>query len=460
MAVFGAPAALEDHAERALHAALAMQRRLPELFDGRLEMRVGVNTGDVVVGASSAGSSWVAGDAVNVADRLQKAAAPGEVLAGERTVAAAAGAFEFGVERTVAAKGKDDGVRGASVLGAVTTMRPRGVGRNLPRVFVGRESELDLLRATYRRAATTGRAAPRHDHRRARGREIPTRPRARQRPPRSEDPPRRRTGRCLAYGDGITYWALGEIVRQHLGIRDGASADDRIRRLEGREILGLALGLDVAPDLHPLDARERLHAAAASFVEELAASRPAALLVEDIHWAEPDLLDLLDRLVADVRAPVLVLATGAARALRPALRLGLRRAEHHRSLARPAAGTAATRMLEEMLPAGAARRSSRSPRGRGRRQPVLPRGARRASWWTAACSLAEKHGWELGEREADFAIPDTVHAVLAARIDRLPARRRRPSRPARSSVELLGRARRSSRLAGAIRTSRSSRIAT
>ena len=71
MAVFGAPAALEDHAERALHAALAMQHRMDGLFGGELELRVGVNTGDVVVGAQYAGGSFVTGDAVNVADRHQ-----------------------------------------------------------------------------------------------------------------------------------------------------------------------------------------------------------------------------------------------------------------------------------------------------------------------------------------------------------------------------------------------------
>ena len=74
MAVFGAPAALEDHAERALHAALAMQKRLHELFDEELEMRVGVNTGEVVVGAAREGGSFVTGDAVNVCVRLEKAA--------------------------------------------------------------------------------------------------------------------------------------------------------------------------------------------------------------------------------------------------------------------------------------------------------------------------------------------------------------------------------------------------
>src|SRR5436309_13416511 len=94
MSAFGAPEALEDHAERALHAALSMQRRLATTFGDELALRIGVNTGEVVVGLARADSSFVSGDAVNVAARLEQAAAPGEILAGERTVSAARGAFE------------------------------------------------------------------------------------------------------------------------------------------------------------------------------------------------------------------------------------------------------------------------------------------------------------------------------------------------------------------------------
>ena len=225
MAVFGAPAAFEDHAERALHAALAMHRRMGGLFGGELELRVGVNTGDVVVGAPYGGGSFVTGDAVNVADRLQKAAQPGEVLVGERTAAAAAGAFEFGEPRTVDAKGKPGGVEGVPVERVLRTIRPRGVA-GLRRVFVGRDGELDLLRATYRRAATgaephlvtlvgepgVGKSRLVRELLAALADEAPA--------------PIVRTGRCLAYGDGITYWPLGEIVREQLGLREGASVEE------------------------------------------------------------------------------------------------------------------------------------------------------------------------------------------------------------------------------------------
>ena len=96
MAVFGVPEALEDHAERALHAALAMQERLRAVFDGRLELRIGVNTGEVVAGQARVGSSFVTGDAVNVAARLEQAAEPGAIVVGARTAEAVHGAFELG----------------------------------------------------------------------------------------------------------------------------------------------------------------------------------------------------------------------------------------------------------------------------------------------------------------------------------------------------------------------------
>ena len=120
MAAFGAPAAQEDHAERALHAALSMRRRLAELFGEALEVRIGVNTGEVVVGRSRAGSSFVTGDSVNVAARLEEAADPGEILVGERTVAAVGGAFDFSDARVVEAKGKPEGVRCRSLAGSLT----------------------------------------------------------------------------------------------------------------------------------------------------------------------------------------------------------------------------------------------------------------------------------------------------------------------------------------------------
>src|SRR5262249_344353 len=128
MAAFGAPAAQEDHAERGLQAALAMRHRLGELFGAGLALRIGVNTGDVVVGRPREGSSFVTGDAVNVGARLEQAAVPGEILVGERTVLLARGAFEFADLGVVEAKGKSGGIACHRLVRALSLMRPRGVG--------------------------------------------------------------------------------------------------------------------------------------------------------------------------------------------------------------------------------------------------------------------------------------------------------------------------------------------
>ena len=122
----------------------------------------------------------------------------------------------------------------------------------------------------------------------------------------------RRVGPGAAFrtGQGITYWPLAEVLKEHFGLLETDPPEVVRRRLAGREILGLTLGLDLAGDLHPLAARDRLHEAWVSLIEELVAERVLVVLVEDLHWAEPELLDLLEpRLLRDVRGPMLLAAT-------------------------------------------------------------------------------------------------------------------------------------------------------
>ena len=418
MAVFGAPAALEDHAERALHAGLAMQRRLAEIFGEELALRIGVNTGELVVGRAREGSSFVTGDAVNVCARLEQAAASGDVLAGERTVAAARGAFEFGELRIVEAKGKPDGIACRPVLRALTLMRPRGVG-GLHRVFVGRESELDLLRATFRHAAAqrdphlltivgepgVGKTRLVREFWEVLGAEEPA--------------PLRRTGRCLPYGEGITYWPLGEIVKEHLGILESDTPDEIRRRLGDRSILGLALGLDVASGLHPLDARERLHGTAVEFVAELATERACVMLVEDIHWAEDDLLDLLERIARDSLAPVLVLATARPELLHRRSTWGAGRRNTTTVWLEPLPSEDSSRLLDELL-------GLELPKEL--RDLLVERAEGNAFFVEelvgalvdAGVLQRANGGWRAGELPEGFTVPDSLHAVLAARIDGLP----------------------------------------
>ena len=308
MAAFGAPVAHEDDAERALHVALGMQRRMAELFGGRLALRIGVNTGDVVVGQPREGSSFVTGDAVNVCARLEQAAAPGEILVGERTVAAARGAFEFAEPVTVQAKGKPGGVVCRKLVRALSLTRPRGLG-GLPPVFVGRGGELAQLQQAYRRVVAGGRpllvsvvgdaGVGKTRLVREFWRWLGGQP----------EQPLLRSGRCLSYGHGITYWPLGEVLKEHFGILESDPPEVVAGRVAGREGLGFTLGLAPPEGMHPLTVRDRLRTSWVGFLQELTAERPAAVLVEDLHWAGEELCELLAMLAERVAGPLLLVVT-------------------------------------------------------------------------------------------------------------------------------------------------------
>jgi class 3 adenylate cyclase/tetratricopeptide (TPR) repeat protein len=414
MAAFGAPAALEDHAERALHAALGMQRRLRELFGDRLALRIGVNTGEVVVGRPREGSSFVTGDAVNVGARLEQAAGPGEILVGERTAAAVRGAFELDQPVTVEAKGKAGGVAAQRLVRALSLMRPRGVG-GLRTVFVGRDTELERLREAYQRTAAEGRpqllliVGDAGVGKSRLVRELWAWL------AEQEPQPLQRTGRCLSYGHGIAYWPLAEVLREHFDLRDDDGPDVALERLGRLRYLGLTLGLDVAAGLHPLAARERLHDSWAEFLQELAAERRTVVLIEDVHWAEDDLLDLLDSLVAQVEGPLLVLATARPELLE-------RRAAWHRwalpleALRETTAGELLDGLVGVELPPQL--RTAIVDRAEG--NPFFVEELL-ATLIDRGVLQRQNGGWTCADLPEGFEVPDTVQAVLAARIDLLPA---------------------------------------
>ena len=416
MAAFGAPAALEDHAERALHATIAMRRRLHELAGGVLTLRIGVNTGEVVAGRPREGSSFVTGDPVNVAARLEQAAEPGEILVGERTVALVRGAFEFAEPRSIEAKGKPGGVECRRLLRALSLMRPRGV-LGLHRAFVGRDEEMEILERAYREAeaggeprlvtilgdAGVGKTRLLREFWERLGGRSPE--------------PLRRTGRCLPYGEGVTYWPLAEVLREHLGISESDPSAAVLEALGSREIMGLTLGLDVAHGLHPLAARDRFQDAWVGFLEEIAAERPLVMLIEDVHWGEELLLDLLERLVADTRGPLLMLATARPELLESQPGWGARLPGTTVSL--EALSTEdAVRMLDGLLG------GTLPP---GLREVVIQRAEGNPFFVEEVLGtlidlgLLTRGGdsWSLAELPSDFSVPDTVQAVVAARVDLL-----------------------------------------
>jgi class 3 adenylate cyclase len=417
MAAFGAPAAHEDDAERALHVALAMQRRLGELFGDRLALRIGVNTGDVVVGRPREGSSFVTGDAVNICARLEQAAARGEILVGERTVAAARGAFEFAEPRTVEAKGKPGGVVCRRLVRALSLMRPRGVGGLQP-VFVGRDDELGRLRAAYGRVEGDGRPqllTILGDAGVGKTRLV----RELWQWLSAQSPrPLLRTGRCLSYGEGVTYWPLGEVLKEHFGILESDPPETVAERLGGREFLGLTLGLAPPKDMHPLTVRERLHTSWVDFLQELVAERPTAVLIEDLHWAEPELCGLLETLVERVRGPLLLLTTARFEFLdrRPGWG-GDPSVSVTRLEALPPTDT--RRLLEALLGAAcpASLRDLVVERAEGNPFFVEELIATLAD---TGVLQRRNGGWSFSELPPGFSVPDSVQAVLAARIDLLP----------------------------------------
>ncbi len=430
MAAFGAPVAHEDDAERALHTALGMQRRMGELFGGRLALRIGVNTGDVVVGRPREGSSFVTGDAVNVCARLEQAAAPGEILVGERTVAAVRGAFGFADPVTVRAKGKPEGVVCRRLVRAVSLTRPRGLG-GLESVFVGRGSELADLQQAYGYVAVGGRpllvtivgdagvgkTRLVREFWRWLGED------ARQ--------PLLRSGRCLSYGHGITYWPLGDVLKEHFGILDSDPPEVVAERVAGREGLGYTLGLVPPPGMHPLTVRDRLQTSWVGFLQELTSERPAAVLVEDLHWAGDELCDLLTMIAERVAGPLLLVVTGRPELLDQ----------------RPGWSAGGSLVQLEALASAESEQMIGTLLGRDCPAPIRELVVERAEGnpffvEELIATLADRGvlardngGWSFGELPPGISVPDTVEAVLAARIDLLP----RTEKAALQTAAVIGR---------------------
>jgi class 3 adenylate cyclase len=319
MAVFGAPVAHEDDPERALRAALEIQRRASdeaEVFGG-LCVRIGVNTGEVMfapVGPDGRREFTVMGDTVNTAARLQAAAPPDGVLLGEQAHTACAHAIACEAMEPILAKGKEAPLRVWLARGATSAPADRPLSAA---PFIGRDAELELLVRAW--ARTSGELHP----------QLVT----------LVGPPgigktrltlefagrvegaggRILRGRPLPYGESGAYWAFGAVIREACGIFATDSADLAARKLSERtasllpsgEAHELSRNLSVLARLaeDTVDDRQVLFASAQRFLEALAHEQPTLVVLEDLHWADDGLVELIETLSMRLAGVPLLLLT-------------------------------------------------------------------------------------------------------------------------------------------------------
>jgi class 3 adenylate cyclase/tetratricopeptide (TPR) repeat protein len=304
MAVFGVPVVHEDDALRAVRAATEMRSALAELGDGlqhehgvQLVMRIGLNSGEVIAGRPG-DEPLVTGEAVNVAKRLQQAAAPGEIVLGPVTVSLVRDRVETEAVAPLELRGRPEPLAAARVV-ALSRDEP-GVGRGAAAPLVGRRRELRRLRAAYTHARDKHRpvlAVVLGDA------GIGKTRLARELTAGIGDEAEILVGRCVSYGEGATYLPLVDVMRQ---ATHDASIEARVAdALDAAEIVR---GLEALSGGVALPAAETSWAVR-RFLETLAQRRPLVLVLEDLQWAEPTLLDLVEDIAgrtADV--PLLVVA--------------------------------------------------------------------------------------------------------------------------------------------------------
>jgi class 3 adenylate cyclase/ATP/maltotriose-dependent transcriptional regulator MalT len=405
LAAFGVPQAHEDDAERAIRAGLAT---LDSVRDLGLEARVGVESGEVVVDESD--STFATGEAVTLAARLQQAAGPGELLIGPHAYRLTNGRVQVEDVGPLEVKGFGERIWTWRALGVLDGAPSRG-GISAP--LVGREAELELLQNTYERAVHNRRAhlftiygdpgvgKSRLAHEFVDGLEGAT----------------VLTGRSLPYGESVTYWPLAEMVKCAAGITDDDPLEVAVEKLRDSceneaiaDLLGLASG--VLEAVKGERSQQEIAWAAREWVERMAQDQPLVLAFEDIHWAEDALLDLIEHLAEWVRgAPLLIIGLARAELLdvRPGWGGGRLRAT---AIELEPLGREESEELVDALAASGA------IEGEAREALLEKTEGNPLFLEETVRMLAESEGRPLTE----FAerIPDTLQALIAARIDRLP----------------------------------------
>jgi class 3 adenylate cyclase/tetratricopeptide (TPR) repeat protein len=431
VALFGAPLAHEDDPERAVRAALAIRDAVAELNEENpeldLHVRVGVNTGEALVtlGARpSEGEGMAAGDVVNTASRLQAAAPVDGILVGESTYRATAGVVEYRDAEPVTAKGKSapipawEAVQARSRLGV-------DVVRGAQTPLVGRERELDLL--TDALARTRAERSPQlvtlvGEPGIGKSRLVAELLAA---VDRDLELIYWRQGRCLPYGQGVSYWALSEMVKNQAGILETDQDDEAGAKLARavadllpededagwverhlRPLVGLA-----AEELRD-DRQAEAFAAWRRFFEALAERDPTVLVFEDLHWADDGLLDFIDHLI-DWAGGVPILAVCTARPELLARRAGWGGGKPNSvtvSLS-PLSGEETARLLGQLL--------DRSVLPAELHTALLARAGGNPLYAEEFARMAADR--DLLQRPEALPLPESVQGIIAARLDGLDA---------------------------------------
>jgi class 3 adenylate cyclase/tetratricopeptide (TPR) repeat protein len=434
MAVFGLPRAHEDDALRAVRAAIGMQavlRGLNESLTARfgvvLANRTGVNTGEVVaVDDPTADQKLATGDAVNVTARLEQSAPANEIYIGEVTYRLVRDAVKAEPVEPLTLKGKSQPVAAYRLL---SVHGQEGNVRRQDAPVVGRDEELALLQCAWTIVMTEHRVrlvTVLGDAGIGKSRLV------RELMDRVAGSARIVCGRCLAYGEGITFWPLREMVVSACAIRNEDSPDIALEKLlactgdvDIADRMASAAGLSAAP--FPL---HEIYWGVRRFMQVLAEQGPVLALFDDIHWAEPAFLDLLENLLEAIGdSPVLLIATARRDLLEERPQWGER--EHSERLLLHALGdVAAAQVVTNLLgaaglPAELMRRIVDAAEG----NPLYVEQMLAMLLETGAVRQ-DGTQWVSVHAHADIAVPPTIQALLEARLDNLQRGERATAEPA------------------------------
>ena len=419
VAVFGAPVAHEDDPERAVRAALAVR---DALADDDLDIRIGITTGEALISLGARperGEGIATGDVVNTAARLQAAAPTGGVLVDETTRRATERAIEYAEPTSIEAKGKAEPIAVWEVLRARARVAVERVG-GAP--LIGREQELTLLRETLARVirerepqlvtlvGVPGIGKSRLVFELFQSIESG-----------SYGLVFWRHGRSPPYGQGVTFWALGEMVKAQAGILESdapTQAGEKLRQAVATFVDDVADAAWFERHLRPLagletdetwtgDRRDEAFAARRRFLEAIAEARPLVLVFEDLHWADEALLDFVDYLLEWANGvPILVLATARPELLTRRPGWGGGKVNSSTILLSPLSEEETARLLHALL-------------GQSAIDAVLQ--ARLLEHAGGNPLYAEEFTRMLVSRPGERVLPETVQGIIAARLDTLPA---------------------------------------